>query len=172
MGLGDPSRVIELPPWTGRISAVLCIVHPFPSVFTPVLPSGRTPHAQHLPAAAGCPLLLTTAQAQLLKDLARVEVKLTGYHPQTVWTAFQHHFEINSYLNLPANRFEDACAYFNARKNHLSQTAAPNQSSTEIQPGLYLENLHHLCKLKGLQKEADGIIQTAFNGLENLLGLS
>lgn len=115
---------------------------------------------------------ITTSQAQSLKDMARVEAQRTGDHPQTVWTAFQHHFEINSYLNLPANRFEDACAYFNARKNQLSHTAAPSQPSTEFQPGDYLQNLHYLCELKGLQKEADCITQTAFNGLKNLLGLS
>lgn len=115
---------------------------------------------------------ISTVQAQWLKNMARAEVERSREHPQTVWTAFQHHFGVNSYLNLPTGRFQEACAYFNGRKRDVATAAAPchEPNKDEVAPlTTYLRELLLLCELKGQQAQAQRIAQVAFHELEKLL---
>lgn len=57
---------------------------------------------------------ITTSQAQKLKELVNECSRKTQQHHQTIWTQFQHQFMVNSYLELPAEKFEQACSYLNA----------------------------------------------------------
>ena len=69
---------------------------------------------------------ISPAQAQALKELVNAEVRKTGKHHQTVWTAFQHHFQVNSYLELPAARFDEACKWLGGKR--IATKAAPATS--------------------------------------------
>lgn len=82
---------------------------------------------------------ISPAQAQALKELVNAEVRKTGKHHQTVWTAFQHHFRVNSYLELPASQFDEACKWLGG-KRVAAKTAAP-APDYEL-PNLNY-NLHH-----------------------------
>ena len=67
---------------------------------------------------------ISPAQAQALKELVNAEVRKTGKHHQTVWTAFQHHFQVNSYLELPAARFDEACKWLGGERIKASPPPA------------------------------------------------
>lgn len=69
---------------------------------------------------------ISPAQAQALKELVNAEVRKTGKHHQTVWTAFQHHFGVNSYLELPATHFDEACQWLGGKR--IATKAAPATS--------------------------------------------
>ena len=69
---------------------------------------------------------ISPAQAQALKELVNAEVRKTGKHHQTVWTAFQHHFEVNSYLELPASRFDEACQWLGGKRMAAKPESAPS----------------------------------------------
>lgn len=69
---------------------------------------------------------ISPAQAQALKELVNAEVRKTGKHHQTVWTAFQHHFEVNSYLELPASRFDEACQWLGGKRMAAKPESATN----------------------------------------------
>ncbi len=71
---------------------------------------------------------ISPAQAQALKELVNAEVRKTGKHHQTVWTAFQHHFQVNSYLELPAARFDEACKWLGGER-----VAAKPESATSYE---------------------------------------
>lgn len=71
---------------------------------------------------------INPAQAQALKELVNAEVRKTGKHHQTVWTAFQSHFEVNSYLELPAARFDEACQWLGSKR-----MAAKPESATSYE---------------------------------------
>lgn len=67
---------------------------------------------------------ISPAQAQALKELVNAEVRKTGKHHQTVWTAFQSRFEVNSYLELPAARFDEACKWLGGERIKASPPPA------------------------------------------------
>lgn len=67
---------------------------------------------------------ISPAQAQALKELVNAEVRKTGKHHQTVWTAFQHHFRVNSYLELPAAQFDEACKWLGGERIKASPSPA------------------------------------------------
>lgn len=67
---------------------------------------------------------ISPAQTQALKELVNAEVRKTGKHHQTVWTAFQHHFQVNSYLELPAARFDEACKWLGGERIKASPSPA------------------------------------------------
>lgn len=114
---------------------------------------------------------INTAQAQWLKKLAGAESQRTGEHSQTVWARFQSHFGINSYLNLPADRFEEACLYFTERKKDPASPVVSclDASHDEVPPWADLQDLDLLCELKGCQAQAQRIRQVAFAELQKLL---
>ena len=58
---------------------------------------------------------INPAQAQTLKELVNSISRRTGKHHQTIWTAFQSRFSVNSYLELAADRFEEACSYLGGK---------------------------------------------------------
>lgn len=72
---------------------------------------------------------INPAQAQALKELVNAEVRKTGKHHQTVWTAFQHHFRVNSYHELPAARFDEACKWLGGERV-AAQAVPPTQAPT------------------------------------------
>lgn len=109
---------------------------------------------------------ISPAQAQALKELVNAEVRKTGKHHQTVWTAFQHHFEVNSYLELPASRFDEACQWLGG-KRVAAQTVPPTQAPT-VAPDYELPNLnynlHHelttgQCKPKPMTAAITALVQ-------------
>lgn len=114
---------------------------------------------------------ISTVQADTLQDLARAEFERTKAHPLTVWAAFQKHFQVNSYRRLPANRFDEARAYFEAREKAQLAHAATAEPPTSTQNHIWFEykNLYQLCELKGLKPQADRITVTAVQGLLRLL---
>ncbi len=60
-----------------------------------------------------------------MRELVTQRVHRTSLHYQTVWTAFQHRFGVNSYRHLPASRFAEACAYL--RDTSLIAAPGPHQ---------------------------------------------
>ena len=58
---------------------------------------------------------INPAQAQALKELVNAISRRSGKHHQTIWTAFQSRFEVNSYLELAADRFEEARSYLGGK---------------------------------------------------------
>lgn len=80
------------------------------SIWRQLIAWQRSMQPQHVDTA-GDYTRISTSQAQTLKELVNTRVKETALHHQTVWTAFQHRFRVNSYLELPASKFDDACAY-------------------------------------------------------------
>lgn len=80
-----------------------------------VLPSIRKTGQYQQPAAQGNPEIdytrISPAQAQDLREIAKAiaDAKIQGYGE--TWARFQNKFRINSYLQLPATRYEEARAY-------------------------------------------------------------
>ncbi len=54
---------------------------------------------------------ITTTQAQKLKELVHAHAQKTQQSHQSIWAQFQHNFVVNSYLELPAEKFESAHTY-------------------------------------------------------------
>ncbi|WP_101102108.1 antA/AntB antirepressor family protein [Macromonas bipunctata] len=77
---------------------------------------------------------ITTTQAQELKELVHAHAQKTQQSHQSIWAQFQHNFAVNSYLELPAEKFESAHAYLTA----LLETDASKTPSLEPR-GLTLE---------------------------------
>lgn len=65
------------------------------------------------PTAPALPALITTAQAGELSTLV-AERFPEGKHRPYAWSRFKNHFRIAAYRELPASRFEEACAYIPA----------------------------------------------------------
>lgn len=80
-----------------------------------VLPAIRKAGQYQQPAAQGNPEIdytrISPAQAQDLREIVKaiVDAKIQG-HGET-WARFQNKFRVNSYLQLPASRYEEARAY-------------------------------------------------------------
>lgn len=80
-----------------------------------VLPAIRKTGQYQQPAAQGNPAIdytrISPAQAQDLREIVKaiVDAKIQG-HGET-WARFQNKFRVNSYLQLPASRYEEARAY-------------------------------------------------------------
>lgn len=72
---------------------------------------------------------ISPAQKQALKELVNAQVHKTGKHHQTVWTEFQTHFRVNSYHELPAARFDEACQWLGG-KRVAAQAVPPTQAPT------------------------------------------
>lgn len=90
---------------------------------------GQEPDVVQSPADTGNDYArISTTQAQTLRELVTQRVHRTSLHYQTVWTAFQHRFGINSYQHLPASRFDEACAYL--RDTSLIAAPGPHQQPT------------------------------------------
>lgn len=68
---------------------------------------------------------ISPAQAQDLKELVRhiVDTKVQGF--AETWSRLQRKFRVNSYLELPAARFDDARAYLLAKLPSGAQPLAP-----------------------------------------------
>lgn len=82
---------------------------------------------------------ISPAQAQALSELVIAETKRTGKHYKTVWGAFNRHFQVNTYTQLPASQFDEACKWIGG-KRIAAKTAAP-APDCEL-PNLNY-NLHH-----------------------------
>lgn len=80
-----------------------------------VLPAIRKTGQYQQPAAQANPAIdytrISPAQAQDLREIVKaiVDAKIQG-HGET-WARFQNKFRVNSYLQLPASRYEEARAY-------------------------------------------------------------
>lgn len=82
---------------------------------------------------------ISPAQAQALKELVIDETQRTGKHYKTIWGAFNRHFQVNTYTQLPASQFDEACKWLGG-KRVAAKTAAP-APDYEL-PNLNY-NLHH-----------------------------
>lgn len=82
---------------------------------------------------------ISPAQAQALSELVIAETKRTGKHYKTIWGAFNRHFQVNTYTQLPASQFDEACKWLGG-KRVAAKTAAP-APDYEL-PNLNY-NLHH-----------------------------
>ncbi len=69
---------------------------------------------------------ISPAQAQALSELVIAETKRTGKHYKTVWGSFNRHFQVNSYHELPAARFDEACQWLGGKR--IATKAAPATS--------------------------------------------
>ena len=84
-------------------------------VTSEVLPTIRKTGQYQQPAAQGSPEIdytrISPAQAQDLREIVKaiVDAKIQG-HGET-WARLQNKFRVNSYLQLPASRYEEARAY-------------------------------------------------------------
>ena len=84
-------------------------------VTSEVLPTIRKTGQYQQPAAQGSPKIdytrISPAQAQDLREIVKaiVDAKIQG-HGET-WARLQNKFRVNSYLQLPASRYEEARAY-------------------------------------------------------------
>lgn len=65
------------------------------------------------PTVPALPALITVAQAGELSTLV-AERFPEGKHRPYAWSRFKNHFRIAAYRELPASRFEEACAYIPA----------------------------------------------------------
>lgn len=72
---------------------------------------------------------ISPAQAQALSELVIAETKRTGKHYKTVWGSFNRHFRVNSYHELPAARFDEACQWLGG-KRVAAQAVPPAQAPT------------------------------------------
>lgn len=72
---------------------------------------------------------ISPAQAQALSELVIAETKRTGKHYKTVWGSFNRHFRVNSYHELPAARFDEACQWLGG-KRVAAQAVPPTQAPT------------------------------------------
>jgi hypothetical protein len=71
---------------------------------------------------------INPAQAQALSELVIAETKRTGKHYKTVWGSFNRHFRVNSYHELPAARFDEACQWLGGKR-----MAAKPESATSYE---------------------------------------
>ncbi len=71
---------------------------------------------------------ISPAQAQALSELVIAETKRTGKHYKTVWGSFNRHFQVNSYHELPAARFDEACQWLGGKR-----MAAKPESATSYE---------------------------------------
>lgn len=71
---------------------------------------------------------INPAQAQALSELVIAETKRTGKHYKTVWGSFNRHFQVNSYHELPAARFDEACQWLGGKR-----MAAKPESATSYE---------------------------------------
>ncbi len=71
---------------------------------------------------------ISPAQAQALSELVIAETKRTGKHYKTVWGSFNRHFRVNSYHELPAARFDEACLWLGGKR-----MAAKPESATSYE---------------------------------------
>lgn len=69
---------------------------------------------------------ISPAQAQALSELVIAETKRTGKHYKTVWGSFNRHFRVNSYHELPATHFDEACQWLGGKR--IATKAAPATS--------------------------------------------
>ena len=67
---------------------------------------------------------ISPAQAQALSELVIAETKRTGKHYKTVWGSFNRHFRVNSYHELPATRFDEACKWLGGERIKASPSPA------------------------------------------------
>lgn len=67
---------------------------------------------------------ISPAQAQALSELVIAETKRTGKHYKTVWGSFNRHFRVNSYHELPAARFDEACKWLGGERIKASPSPA------------------------------------------------
>lgn len=58
---------------------------------------------------------ISPAQAQTLKEKVQTIVDSGVQKHGETWARFQRKFRVNSYLELPASQFEDACAYLDGK---------------------------------------------------------
>lgn len=72
---------------------------------------------------------INPAQAQALSELVIAETKRTGKHYKTVWGSFNRHFRVNSYHELPAARFDEACKWLGGERV-AAQAVPPTQAPT------------------------------------------
>lgn len=72
---------------------------------------------------------ISPAQAQALSELVIAETKRTGKHYKTVWGSFNRHFRVNSYHELPAARFDEACKWLGGERV-AAQAVPPTQAPT------------------------------------------
>lgn len=72
---------------------------------------------------------ISPAQAQALSELVIAETKRTGKHYKTVWGSFNRHFRVNSYHELPATRFDEACKWLGGERV-AAQAVPPTQAPT------------------------------------------
>lgn len=69
---------------------------------------------------------ISPAQAQALSELVIAETKRTGKHYKTVWGSFNRHFRVNSYHELPAARFDEACQWLGGKRMAAKPESATN----------------------------------------------
>lgn len=75
-------------------------------------------------ASANDYIRISPAQAQALSELVIAETKRTGKHYKTVWGSFNRHFRVNSYHELPAARFDEACQWLGGKRIKASPSPA------------------------------------------------
>lgn len=81
-----------------------------------------------LQASANDYTRISPAQAQALSELVIAETKRTGKHYKTVWGSFNRHFQVNSYHELPAACFDEACQWLGGKR-----MAAKPESATSYE---------------------------------------
>ena len=67
---------------------------------------------------------ISPAQAQALSELVIAETKRTGKHYKTIWGAFNRHFQVNTYTQLPASQFDEACKWLGGERIKASPSPA------------------------------------------------
>lgn len=72
---------------------------------------------------------ISPAQAQALSELVIAETKRTGKHYKTVWGSFNRHFQVNTYTQLPASQFDEACKWLGGERV-AAQAVPPTQAPT------------------------------------------
>jgi hypothetical protein len=83
---------------------------------------------------------ISPAQAQTLKEFVGAVVTLTQQPYPQVWARLHNKFRVNSYLQLPASRFNEACQYLQGKRpdpdamHALPAPVAPVTPAAQPQP--------------------------------------
>ncbi len=66
------------------------------------------------------PQTITKAQQGILYNRVKTIAKESGKIRAELWSRFQNHFQLASYKDLPADRFDEACAYLDEKEKEYS----------------------------------------------------
>ena len=79
------------------------------------------------------PARITPAQAQKLKELVHLIVETEKQNWAETWARLQRKFQVNSYLQLPAAKFDEACRYLGGKMDDSDVASLVNKHLVKVE---------------------------------------